>query len=60
MITRMFLIPMVLCLLWYIYLQVNGYSLKQGQKGFIYILVFSGGLLGVMSLLLWITNAQNM
>ncbi|ADN75073.1 conserved hypothetical protein [Ferrimonas balearica DSM 9799] len=60
MITRMFLIPMVLCLLWYVYLQVNGYSLKQGQKGFIYILVFSGGLLGVMSLLLWITNAQNM
>ncbi|MBY6094409.1 hypothetical protein [Ferrimonas balearica] len=60
MIARMFLIPMVLCLLWYIYLQVNGYSLKQGQKGFIYILVFSGGLLGVMSLLLWITNAQNM
>ncbi|MBY6187049.1 hypothetical protein KUV89_10475 [Marinobacter hydrocarbonoclasticus] len=60
MIARLFLIPMMLCLLWYVYLQVNGYSLKQGQKGFIYILVFSAGLLGVMSLLLWLTNAQTM
>ncbi|MBY5990566.1 hypothetical protein [Ferrimonas balearica] len=56
MIARLFLIPLVLSLLWFVYLQVNGYSLKQGKQGFIYILVFSSGLLGVMSLLLWLTN----
>ncbi len=60
MIARLFLVPLLLCLLWYVYLQINGYSLKQGQKGFIYILVFSAGLLGVMSLLLWLTNTQPM
>ncbi|GAA5190786.1 hypothetical protein [Ferrimonas gelatinilytica] len=56
MIARLFLLPLILCLLWYLYLRSNGYSLKQGQQGFIYILSLSGLVLGVMLLMSWLTR----
>jgi hypothetical protein len=37
----LFLIPVVLCALWYAYLNVRGYSLGQGKQGFLYIIVVS-------------------
>lgn len=58
MIARLFLIPILLCILWFAYLRSRGYSIKQGQQGFIYILTFSAGLLGVMTLMLWLTNTN--
>ncbi|GAA4880635.1 hypothetical protein [Ferrimonas pelagia] len=56
MIARLFLIPILLSLLWYLYLQVNGYSLKKGQQGFIYIFTGSGALLVFMLVMLWLTQ----
>ncbi|WP_298444631.1 hypothetical protein [uncultured Ferrimonas sp.] len=55
MIARLFLIPLVLCLLWTVYLRSKGYRIKQGQQGYIYILSFSGAILGFMTLMLWLT-----
>ncbi len=56
MIARLFLIPLVLCFLWTLYLRSHGYRLAQGQQGYIYILLLSGTILGFMSLMLWLTN----
>ncbi|SHI11683.1 hypothetical protein [Ferrimonas marina] len=58
MIARMFLLPLLLCLCWFLYLQVNGYSLKQGQQGFVYILVGSGALLSFMLFMMWVTAPE--
>lgn len=55
MITKLFLIPIILCLLWVAYLKNNGWSLHQGKKGFYYILGVSGVIIGYLSLMLWIT-----
>ncbi len=56
MIARLFLIPLVLCFLWTLYLRSHGYRLAQGQQGYVYILLLSGTILGFMSLMLWLTN----
>ncbi|MFI3246544.1 MAG: hypothetical protein R3Y10_08680 [Ferrimonas sp.] len=56
MIARLFLIPLVLCFLWTLYLRSRGYRLAQGQQGYVYILLLSGTILGFMSLMLWLTN----
>ncbi|WP_371195817.1 hypothetical protein [Glaciecola sp. SC05] len=37
----LFLIPVVLCVLWYAYLNMRGYSVAQGKQGFTYIIVVS-------------------
>jgi hypothetical protein len=37
----LFLIPVVLCALWYGYLSSRGYSVAQGKQGFVYIMVIS-------------------
>lgn len=38
MMSRFILFPLVLCLLWWAFLSLNGLSLKQGEKGFYWIL----------------------
>lgn len=58
MIRFLFLIPLVLGLLWWLYLSANGFSLKQGRKGFLYILVVSVFIAMVYTLLLWLTGRQ--
>ncbi|SFV23599.1 hypothetical protein [Pseudidiomarina donghaiensis] len=52
----LFLIPLLLSVIWLVYLRVNGWSLKQGLKGFIYIAIFSGFIAVVYTLLLWLTG----
>ncbi|CUA84590.1 hypothetical protein [Pseudidiomarina woesei] len=52
----LFLIPLLLSVIWLIYLRINGWSLKQGLKGFIYIAIFSGFIAVIYSLLLWLTG----
>lgn len=37
----LFLLPVVLCVLWFAYLNARGYSVSQGKQGFIYIAVVS-------------------
>jgi uncharacterized membrane protein YadS len=55
MIRLLFLIPVVLCLIWILYLQANNYSLKQGKQGFVYILIFSAAVATVYTLLMFLT-----
>ncbi len=56
MIRLMFLLPIVLCLLWFFFLKQNNLSLKQGKKGFLYILGFSSLILGFFTLMIFVTN----
>ena len=45
MIRLFFLLPMVMCAIWWWYLDDKGYSLKEGLRGFIYILSFNAVLI---------------
>lgn len=56
MIRLLFMIPLLLCLLWTIYLQMNGYKLQQGKQGYLYILIVSAVIAGFYSLMLILTN----
>ncbi|QYJ78101.1 hypothetical protein [Shewanella acanthi] len=53
--TKLFLLPLILCLLWILFLKANGLSLAQGKRGFIYIIAISSTLILLLMLLLWIT-----
>lgn len=53
--TRLFLIPLILCLLWALFLKANRLPLKQGKRGFIYIIAISASLILIMMTLLWLT-----
>lgn len=58
MIRFLFLVPLVLGLIWWLYLQANGFTLKQGRKGFVYILIVSVFIALIYTLLLWLTGRQ--
>ncbi|WP_181317840.1 hypothetical protein [Shewanella morhuae] len=53
--TRLFLIPLILCLFWALFLKANKLTLKQGQQGFIYIIGICGGLILILTALLLLT-----
>lgn len=55
MIRLLFLIPLVLSLLWMIYLTFNGYRLRDGKQGFLYIIVVSSVIAIFYSLMLFVT-----
>ena len=50
----LFLLPIILCLGWYFFLRHNGVPIKQGKKGFMYILAFSVFVLGFFILIMQI------
>lgn len=50
------LLPFLLSLIWWLYLKNNGWSIKEGKKGFIYILVLSGVIASFFTLMLYLTN----
>lgn len=54
MIRLVFLIPLVLCLLWMIFLTFNGYRLRDGKQGFIYILVISSVIALFYTFMWWV------
>ena len=56
MIRFLFLIPLLLSLGWLLYLQLNGYTVKQGLKGFVYIAIFSAVIAVFYTLLMWLTG----
>lgn len=56
MLRLLFLLPLILCLLWYGYLNANHWSIKDGKQGFIYILSFSGVIAAFFALMLYVTN----
>lgn len=57
MIKFFFLIPIIMCAIWTWYLGVHNYSLKQGIKGFIYILAFNSILIGFFVMMIYITHS---
>ncbi|MCE9686573.1 hypothetical protein LZP73_10185 [Shewanella sp. AS16] len=56
---KLFLLPLLLCLLWTLFLRINGVPLKQGSKGFGYILGISAVIWLMFAALLWLTSGQN-
>lgn len=52
----LFLLPIILCVIWYFFLNKNGVPIKQGKKGFIYILVFSTLVLSFFILMIQVTH----
>lgn len=52
----LFLLPIILCLVWYFFLKKNGVPIKQGKKGFIYILSFSALILVFFVLMIQVTH----
>lgn len=56
MIRLFFLIPLIMCAIWYWYLKSNDYTVKQGLKGFGYIFAFNGVIIAFFVLMLYLTN----
>ncbi|GGW86249.1 hypothetical protein [Alteromonas halophila] len=56
MIKIIVLIPLILSLLWFGYLKLQGYSIAQGKQGFAYILVLSLVIAAFYSLMLFVTH----
>ncbi|ASM49208.1 hypothetical protein PESP_a1041 [Pseudoalteromonas espejiana DSM 9414] len=50
------MLPIVLCFLWFMFLRHYGVPVKQGKKGFIYILAFSAFVLGFFVLIMQLTE----
>ncbi len=51
-----FILPVIMCLIWWWYLKSNNYSMKQGLKGFAYIIAFNLILVGFFSIMIHITR----
>lgn len=51
-----FIIPLLLSLFWLLYLRANGWSIKQGYKGFIYIAVFSAVIAAFYTTMMFVTG----
>lgn len=58
MIRFLFLLPIVMCAIWWWYLNDRGYSLKQGLKGFGYILAFNAIIIGFFTLMIYLTHNE--
>ncbi|MGL1958027.1 MAG: hypothetical protein OCD00_12005 [Colwellia sp.] len=56
MIKLFFLLPIIMCVIWWWYLNNRGYSLKEGLKGFIYILSFNSIIVLFFVGMLWLTH----
>ena len=56
MIKLFFLLPVIMCAIWWWYLNNRGYSLKEGLKGFIYILSFNAALVLFFVMMIFITH----
>lgn len=56
MIRLFFLLPIIMCALWGIYLYGKGYSLKDGAKGFKKILLFNGAIIGFFVVMILVTD----
>lgn len=52
----LFLLPIVLCVAWYLFLKHNRVPIKQGKKGFVYILITSALVLGFFLLMIKVTQ----
>jgi len=56
MIKLFFLLPLLMCSLWWWYIDAKGYSVKESWKGFAYILAFNSVIILFFILMLFITH----
>jgi len=56
MIKLFFLLPLFMCAIWWWYLNNHGYSVKDGIKGFIYILSFNTVIVLFFAMMIYITH----
>lgn len=56
MVRLLFLLPILMCLGWYLFLRHYRIPLQQGKKGFVYIAAFNLILALILWLLLFLTN----
>ncbi|MCM2680469.1 hypothetical protein [Echinimonas agarilytica] len=52
--TRLFLIPILLCVMWWLFLQHHKLTIKQGAKGFYLILGFCGAFAVFLTTVMWL------
>ncbi|NVK24552.1 MAG: hypothetical protein HWE10_06470 [Gammaproteobacteria bacterium] len=55
MIKFFFIVPLLLCILWWAYLRQNDWTIEQGKKGFYYIIGLSG-VVSLFYLLMYVLN----
>lgn len=56
MLRLLFLLPLIMCFLWWLYLRDNQYTLKQGLRGFLFIIGINLVIGGFFALMLVVTN----
>lgn len=56
MIKFFFLLPILMCLIWWKYIDSKGFSVKEGLKGFSYILIFNAAIIGFFIMMIFITH----
>lgn len=56
MIKLFFLLPMIMCAIWWSYLNSKGYTVKDGLRGFAYILSFNTVVIAFFMLMIVVTH----
>jgi hypothetical protein len=56
MIKLFFLLPIIMCAIWWWYLNNHGYSVKEGIKGFTYILILNTAIILFFTTMIYITR----
>ncbi|MFT5757140.1 MAG: hypothetical protein ACI9LM_001865 [Alteromonadaceae bacterium] len=56
MIKLFFLLPIIMCTIWWWYLNDRGYTIKEGVKGFTYILSFNAVIVAFFVMMLFIAD----
>ncbi|MBB6542987.1 hypothetical protein [Thalassotalea piscium] len=58
MIRLSFLLPIIMCAIWWWFLTNRGYTLKEGLRGFLFIIAFNTIIIGFFVIMLFVTNNQ--
>ena len=56
MIKFLFLLPIIMCLVWWKYLDSKGFSIKDGIKGFTYIVIVNMVIISFFVIMIFITH----
>lgn len=56
MIRLFILLPIVMCLIWWLYITIKGYHLKDCKQGFKYILAFNVIIISFFLLMIWLID----
>lgn len=56
MIKLFFILPLLMSGIWLWYLKSNGYTIKEGLKGFTYILAFNAFVIAFFVMMIYVTH----